>query len=145
MARMEKSIDFAVPAEKVWPMLLWDRLPEWLDIITAAEFTSPEKEGVGATAHVIGETAGVRAEWDVEITEYDKPWKATWRTTGGNLTAIGVSTLTPTETGTRLTFILDTELPYSILGKIIDKLVISRNFESSMERGLAKLKTMLET
>lgn len=145
LVKTEKSIDIAVPAEQVWPMLLWDRLPEWLDVITAAEYTSPEKELVGATAHVIGETAGVRAEWDIEITEYDKPRKATWRTTGGNLTAIGVTTLAPTETGTRLSFMIDSELPYSILGKIIDKLVVSRSFERSIERGLAKLKTMLET
>jgi hypothetical protein len=40
---------------------------------------------------------------------------------------------------------IDSELPYSILGKIIDKLVVSRSFERSIERGLAKLKTMLET
>lgn len=145
LARIEKSIDIDSTAEKVWQMLFWDRLPEWLDIISKAEYTSTEKDRVGATAHIIGETAGVRAEWDIEMTEYNKLQRATWRTTGGNLTAIGVTTLEPTETGTRLTFMIDSELPHSILGKIIDKLVVSRQTENSIERGLEKLKKMLET
>lgn len=144
LTRIEKSIELAVPAETVWPMLYWDRLSEWLDIITSAEYTSSEKDRVGATAHVVGETAGIRAEWDVEMTAYDKPREATWRTTGGTLTAIGVTTLTPTVAGTRLTFMIDSELPYSILGQIVDKLMVSRSTARSIERSLAKLKTLVE-
>ena len=144
MARIEKSIEIGVPPEKVWPMLYWDRLPEWLDGIKEAEYTSEEKDAVGATAHVIGETAGIKAEFDVEITEYIENKKATWRSTAGNLTAIGLTTLKPTEAGTELTLVMDYDLPYSILGKIVDKLVVGREMENGFERGLKKLKNILE-
>ena len=51
MAKIEKSIGISVPPEKVWPMLFWDKIPEWLDGIEA-EYTCEEKDRVGATAHV---------------------------------------------------------------------------------------------
>jgi len=144
MARIEKSIEINAPPEEIWKMLYWNRIPEWLDIIKNAEYTSKERDTVGATAHVVGEAAGIKVEWDVEITEYVKNKSAKWRTTGGNLTAIGESNLKVTEKGTQLIFIIDSELPYSILGKIIDKLVVNRESEKGIEKGLKKLKALLE-
>jgi len=144
LARIEEAIEIGVPPNKVWPMLFWDRLPEWLDAIKEAKYTSEDKDSVGATAHVVGETAGIKAEWDVEITEYVKGERARWRTTGGNLTAIGLTTLEPIKAGTKLIFVIDYDLPYSILGKIVDKLLVSREVERGIKRGLGKLKSTLE-
>jgi len=144
LARIEKSIEISAPPEKVWPMLYWDRVPEWLDGIKEAEYTSEEKDCVGATAHVIGETAGVKVEFDVEITEYIENEKATWRSTAGNFTAIGLTALKPTEMGTELTLMMDYDLPYSILGKIVDKLMVGREIEKGFERSLKKLKNTIE-
>ena len=50
-------------------MICWDRVPEWLSPIKKVEYTSEEKEAVGATAHWIGEAAGLKSEWDTETTE----------------------------------------------------------------------------
>ena len=144
MARIEKSIEIKAPAEKVWQLLFWDRLPEWMDGIKKAEYTSEKRAEVGATAHVISEAAGVKAEWDVEITEYVENEKATWRSTAGNITAFGTTTLKPTEAGTEINLVIDYELPYSILGKIIDRLMVGKEMEKGFERALEKLKNILE-
>ena len=143
MARLKKLIEIKAPPGKIWPLLFWDKIPEWLDGIEA-EYTSEEKDSVGSTAHVVAEAAGIKAEWDIEITEYIRNERATWRSTAGNVTAIGLTTLEPTETGTRLTFVIDYELPYSILGKVVDKLVVSRQLEKDIAKGLKKLKAMIE-
>ena len=144
MAKIEKKIEILVPPGKIWPMFFWDRIPEWLDGVKEAEYTSKEKDGVGATANVVGEAAGIRVEFNVEITEYNKNERASWRTTAGNLTAIGVTALKPTEKGTELTLMMDYDLPYSILGKIVDKLVVRKEMEEGFEAGLENLKKMLE-
>ncbi|MFB0557505.1 MAG: SRPBCC family protein, partial [Candidatus Bathyarchaeia archaeon] len=98
---------------------------------------------VGATYHVVGamEPKGV---FDVEITEYVENEKAIWRSTAGNFTAFGTTTLTPTDSGTLLTFVIDYELPFSILGKIVDKIRVSKDIERSIEKGLKKMKETLE-
>ena len=67
MARIEKSVEIGVLQDKVWPMLFWDRIPEWLTAVKTPEYRSHDKDRVGATAHVIGDTVGTRAEFDVEI------------------------------------------------------------------------------
>jgi uncharacterized membrane protein len=144
MARIEKSIVINAPSKKIWEMLFWDRIPEWLDGISAT-YTSHEKDNVGATAHVSSDViAGLKAEWDVEISEYTEYEKATWRSTRGNVTALGETTLEPIDTGIKLTFVIDFELPYSLLGKIIDKLLVRKELEQDIETGLKKLKNMLE-
>jgi len=144
LARIEKSIEIKAPAKKVWQLLFWDRIPEWMDILERAEYTSEKRAGVGATAHVIGEAAGVKAEWDVEVTEYVENEKAIWRSTAGNVTALGTTTLKPTKAGTEITLVMDYELPYSILGKIINKLMVGKEMEKDFERALEKLKNILE-
>jgi len=144
LARIEESIVIMAKPERIWPFLFWDRIPEWLDGIRKARYTSEEKDSVGATAHVIAEMAGIKAEWDVEITEYVRNERATWRTTGGNLTAVGLTMLESVEAGSKLTFVIDYDLPYSILGKVVDKLMVSRDVEKGIKTGLRKLKRIVE-
>ena len=144
MARIDKSIEINTTPGRVWEMIYWDRIPEWLETIIKAEYASENKDQAGATAHIEAEAAGVKAEWDVEVTEYVKNEKAAWRTTSGNFTAIGLTTLTSKEGSTQMRFMIDYDLPHSILGRIIDKLVVGRAVEEDIERGMKKLKDILE-
>ena len=144
MARIEKSIEIKASPEKVWPMVRFDKLAEWYAPIKKVESTSKEKNKVGATYHVVGEAAGVKAEYDAEITESIENEKGVWRSTGGNFTGIGSVTLSPTKAGTKVTMAIDYELPYSILGKLIDKLRVHKELEKSFDVGLKKLKDTLE-
>jgi uncharacterized membrane protein len=145
LTRIEKSIEIRVPPEKVWEMLALDRWPEWMDTMKKAEYTSEDKNVVGATAHAISGVAGVKDEYDAEITEWKENEKISWRSTSGKLKGMFSSmTLSPIKTGTKVTSVADYNLPYSILGKIIDKLQVSREVDKAMEKGLEKLKSILE-
>jgi uncharacterized membrane protein len=144
LARIEKSIEIRKPPEEIWPMGSFDKLPEWFGMIKKAEWTSKDKDKLGATVHVTVEVAGIKGESDMEITEWAKNEKRAWRTTAGNMTAIGSATLTPTKAGTKITFVMDYDMPYSILGKIIDKLHVSKEMDKSIEKSLKNLKETLE-
>ena len=109
-----------------------------------SEVRTPEdKYRVGASAHITGKHG---EEFDFEITESIENKKMTTRSTSGNVTLFGTFSLKPTEAGTEITNVVDYEMPYSILGKIIDKLVVGRKVEKEidMERSLEKLKSILE-
>ena len=144
MARIEKTIEIKAQPEKLWPMGSFDRLPEWLDFIKKAEWTSKDKDAIGSTAHVSVEIAGVKGESDIEMTECVKNKKRVWRTTSGNMTAVSSVTLTPTKVGTKVTYLMDYDLPYSILGKIIDKLRVSKEIGKGIEQGFKKIKAVAE-
>jgi hypothetical protein len=90
------------------------------------------------------EVAGVKNEADVEMIECVKNEKRVWRTISRSTPISSVTTLLPTEAGTRITYSMDYELPYSVLGKVIDKLRVSRELEKSIEQGFAKLKAIAE-
>ena len=144
MAKIEKSIEISAPLDKVFSLISWDRVPEYYDSIKKVEWTSKPKMEVGATVHVFSEIAGAKGEWDAEITEYKANEKVSWRTTSGNMTIIYNATLDSAKTGTKLTTSFDYELPYSILGKLIDKLRVHKAMEKESEKALQKMKEIAE-
>ena len=144
MARIETSIEINALPEKVWSLVNWDRVPEYYESIKKVTWTSKGRMEVGATVHVLSDIAGVKGEWDAEITEYADNQSVSWRTTSGNPTIIYHATLAPSKTGAKITTAFDYELPYSILGKIIDKLRVQRAMEKEAEKALQKMKVAAE-
>ena len=144
LTRIEKSIEISAPLDKVFSLIRWDRVPEYYDSIKKVEWTSEPKMKVGATVHVLSEIAGAKGEWDAEITEYKDNEKVSWRTTGGNMTIIYNATLDPAKAGTKLTTSFDYELPYSVLGKLIDKLRVHKAMEKEADKALQKMKEAAE-
>ena len=144
LARIERSIEINEPLGKVFSLINWDKVPEYYDSIKKVEWTSEPKMKVGATVHVFSEIAGSKGEWNAEITEYKDNEKVSWRTTEGNMTIIYNATLDPTKAGTKLTTSFDYELPYSILGKLIDKLRVHKSLEKETEKALQKMKAIAE-
>lgn len=144
MTIAEKSIEINAPPEKIWPLIQWDRTPEWYPDWKKVEVTSKDKHKVGETVHIYVEAGGMKTELDYETTEVIENEKVAFRSTRKNFKATGFHSLTPTETGTKVTIFADYKLPYSVLGKLIDKVSFHRTMEKSFEVGLKKLKDMME-
>lgn len=110
---------------------------------TVARYTSVGPIGVGTTAHFKGKQGGSEAEWDMAITEFEKNRKLTWHTmTPSKITMI--LTLEPITMGTKLTHTMDYEVPYSYLGKLIDKFRVSKDIDKELTIWLENAKKMLE-
>ncbi len=144
MGKIEKSIELEAPVEEVWPLVHWDKSTKWMDFVKKAEYTSEKTREEGATAHIIGEVAGQKTEFDAEYTEYVENERKRWRTTGGDMTAFGEVSVEPTDKGTKVYFMMNYELPHGILGKVIDKLKVSKEMEKEYEKALENLKEILE-
>ena len=143
LTKIETSIEINASPEKVWPMIQWDRLPEWYDPVKKVEWTSKEKYKVGSTVHIIDKFKGFKGDWYAEMTESIENEKLSWRATKG-FTGSGFRALTPTKDGTKMTDVMEYEMPYSVLGKLIGKLGMYKAFDTSFEVGLKKLKDMME-
>jgi len=150
--RIEKSIEIRAQPEKVWEMLPLDRLPEWVkgykDGLKNVEYTSevrtPEdKLRVGASAHGIPKKQGESIKFNFEITESLENEKITYRLYG-KYRALVTHILEPVEEGTKMTYVVDYEMPWGILGKILEKLFFRRVMEKEFERDLENFKSILE-
>jgi len=146
LGRIEKSIEIKASPAKVWMMLALDRLPEWNeeygDVKYTSEVRNPEdKYSIGARSHTKMKGAG---EIDFEITESLENEKISYRVQGmkGVRNANGTFTLKPTEVGTKITAVSDVELS-SFMLKMLSR-VVSRALEKDFEKGLGKLKSILE-
>ncbi len=147
MGRIEKSIETKTSPEKVWEMLAVDRWPEWMDGWKDAQYTSevrtPEdKYGLGASAHITEHRVGMRIKYDFQITESLKNEKITFRSKSMGYTLV-TYILESVKEGTKLTYAIDYEMPWGILGKVLDKLGRGSG-EKSVEKELKKLKIILE-
>jgi carbon monoxide dehydrogenase subunit G len=146
LGKVTKSIEIEVSPEKVFALLCdMEKMNEINKEIEEAEYTSKGPIGVGTTRHVVGKAGRFKAEVYTEITEFEKNKKISMRTIGASTIKANVSqSLEPTAKGTKLTFTNDYEPPYSILGKIVDKLMIHKNAEKNMERYQINMKKALE-
>ena len=146
MAKVTKSIEIEASPEKVFAFINdQEKMNELSKGFSEAKYTSKGPVGVGSTLHIVGKAGGSQAEWDMEITEFEKNKKVSMRSIGASgLKMQGSHTLEPTAKGTRLTMTMEYELPGSILGKIIDKLKVSKDIEKSVEKQLMDVKKALE-
>lgn len=145
MTRIEESIDIKASPEKVWIMIAHAKLPAWFDLFKKVELTSKEDDKIGATHHMTSELYEiVKIEWDGETTDWIENKMYAWRTIGGPFTGFGSMVLTPIDLGTRFSITMDYEIPYSFLGKLMDKLLIQEALESEFIEGLKELKDLLE-
>ena len=141
MVRIEKSVEIQAPPEKVWEMLAFDRMPEWMywkNVAFISEVRTPEeKYRVGVSARVTEK----HAKYDLEITESLENEKFMARA------KISISTMTltyilkPVEGGTEVIYACDC-WGWWILCPIIEGLLGEKHL--GVETSLNNLKSILE-
>jgi carbon monoxide dehydrogenase subunit G len=145
VAKLTNSIEIEASPEKVWAFITdMKKMNEAMKGWAEGENTS-KIVGVGATTHYIGVAGGTQAEWDMEVTEFVKDKKMAMHTIGASkFKMTGSWNLEPTAKGTKLTYGMEYEVPYSFVGKIVDKLKVSKDMEKSSVKMLENMKKALE-
>ena len=146
LGKASRSIEIEASPEKVFAFMCdMEKMNEITKGVEEEEYTSKGPIGVGTTRHVVSKTGRFKQEIDVEITEFVKDRKVSFRTIGASRVKMNVTqSFEPTAKGTKLTVTNDYEPPYSILGKLVDKIMIHKNAEKNMERTLKNMKKALE-
>ena len=149
MVRIEKSVEIRAPPDRVWEMLAFDRMLEWMDEWKEVKYiseiqTSKDKYEVGTSAHVNEK----HVEFDLEITESLENEKivalskSKGRMKGPDMTL--TYTLKPVEIGTKLTYTMEYEMPGGIIGRTLGKLAGDKHAEKGVEDSVNNLKSILE-
>jgi ribosome-associated toxin RatA of RatAB toxin-antitoxin module len=148
LAKIEKSIVIEAPVEKVFAFVtdfdnfLKASSPEIkMEILSRDE--SPQK--VGDIIKVKVKIGDQMFEADMETTEFVKNKKHVVRQKGGAFKKMVLTdTFEPTDGGTKWTTIMEYELPYSLLGKLIDKLKVRKEIEKGSDHYVNKTKELIE-
>lgn len=144
MTRIEKSIQINASPENVWQAILPENMPQWYEMFKKVEWTSKEIHRKGSTFHVNNVLAGERSDFDAEMIEVAENKRGIWRVISGKITGVGGAELKPTESGTLISLSMDYKMPYSIIGRMMDKIRVQKEMERNFELGLQDLKYILE-
>jgi uncharacterized membrane protein len=105
---------------------------------------------MGTVFRIPGEFGGKHLEWDMEKVNYETDRIIQVRAINGpfkkNFTSVLLdkAPLLDGQEMTKLTFVADYELGYSLLGKTLDKLRIGKEVEVRIERSCALVKRLME-
>ena len=148
MTRIERSIVIEAPVEKVFAFVTdLDNFVKINPPETEMEILSRDEgpQRVGSTAKVRAKVGDQVWEVEVETTEFVKNKKQAVRQKGGPMKKFDMLDLfEPADGGTKWTAIVEYELPYSLLGKLIDKLKFRKTIEKSSDYMVNKTKELIE-
>jgi coenzyme Q-binding protein COQ10 len=146
VTKITKSIEINASPEKVFA---WSyemkNMNEAMKGFMELEQTSNGPFGVGTTMHGIGKAGGQQVETDMEVTEFVKNKKVVMHSIGaGKFKMTGSWTYEPSANGTKVTYDMEYEVPYSILGKLVDKLRVHKDIEKNNTIILERMKKAIE-
>ena len=146
MGKLTKSIEIAASPEKAFTFINDPKkMNEATKGFAEMEYTSEGPVGVGTTYHLIAKIGGQERESDMEMTEFVKNKKMSSHTIGASKAKMTNSwTFEPTAKGTKLTNSMDYEVPYSVLGKLVDKVKVSKDMDKIMGKLMENVKKALE-
>jgi uncharacterized membrane protein len=145
MPRLDNSIDINAPAEQVFAFVAdVTTHPEWVKWTKAAEVTSIESNGVGATTAGVMQVGPKKEKIETLTTEYKDGQLVTRRTTRGMKMTDRIAVL-PQPEGTKVAWSIDYVPPMGSMGKLVDALFMERLFDQLMKDSLTNLKERLES
>jgi carbon monoxide dehydrogenase subunit G len=146
MRTITKTIEIEVSPEKAFAFLLdKEKMNEASKGFSQFEYTSKGPVGVGTTMHYVTGSGNSTMEFDSEVIEFVKNEKFVSHTiAAGKFKGTASFTLEPTTKGTKVTYSMDYEMPYSVLGKLIDKVSVHKKMEKGISDALENGKKALE-
>jgi len=142
MGNLTKSIEIEASPEDVFNFINdTEKMNKAHEGFTEVEYTSNGPVGVGTTGHFVNKN-GV---FDAEISEFVENRKITWHTIEASKFKVKMTfALEPMNKGTKMTQFTDYELPYSVLGKLLDKLKVSKEIDKEATKWMGNAKKALE-
>jgi carbon monoxide dehydrogenase subunit G len=147
VTKVIKSIEIEASPDKVFAFLLdKEKMNEATKGFSQFEYITSGPVGMGTKMHYITGSGGSTMEHDTEVIEFVQNEKFVSHTIGASKFKGKASfTLEPTAKGTKLTYSMDYEMPYSVIGKLIDKVSVHKKMEEGISNAMENAKKTLET
>lgn len=144
MPVVEQFIDIPAPVETVFAFIADspERQPEWWRQFDLQERVTPPPTRLGSVSHYIYNMLGVTIKGEHEVVGINRPEYLHVKTTSGIDSAFEFF-FTPQADGTRLTVRVDYKLPGSVIGQLLNRVIIEQQNETALREALDTLKALL--
>jgi len=143
MTRIEKSIEINAPVEKVFEFVAdWENVSKYFMGISDFKPTTEKTRGDGARFSFKAKILGVEQEMEEEVSNFveNEGWTMTSVT---DFESKDHWAFEPLDDQTKVTYTLEYEL-LGTLQKVLDALLVKRQWETNIEKSLQNLKRLLE-
>lgn len=145
MRRVTSQVTIEAPRQRVWDLIAdLEAVQEYNPGVQSAHLITEEAEGVGAGRHCELRPRG----WvDEKIREWDAGRSYTIDIVESNLPIAGATAqffFEEVEAGTLVTVNFDYEVKYGALGRVLDRLMISRRFDRAVPAIIGGAKRHIE-
>ena len=144
--KVENSIEIAAPPEKIWSLITErENLLKWHPGAQTFDFIGEQRGGVGSTFYMVGKSDGRLMRSVCEITEWQENKKFAFHEILGMTKKFDAAyNIEATETGSRLTMMWDTVMPFWIIGSIM-LLFFRKQWVEMSDQMIANIKSLAET
>ncbi len=146
MPLVEQSIEIESPVSAVFNMIADqpERQAEWWPPIELQERVSPPPTEVGSVSSYVYNMMGVKIKGEHEVLEMARDEYLRVKTISG-IDSEFEFIFQPSGLGTLLTIRVNYNLPGSVIGQLLNKMVIEKKNEQDLNDGLVNLKSIMET
>jgi uncharacterized membrane protein len=146
MPRVQRSIVIEKPVHAVYTMVADhpERMAEWWPPIELQERVTPPPTGIGSVSRYVYNMLGVRIKGEHRIVQLMPDQHLLVKTISGIDSTFEFTFVPENDAATRLTIVVDYQLPGAIIGQLLNKVAIENENIKNLEKGLEKLKDLLE-
>ena len=143
--KVQRSIEIAAPPDKIWPFLVEpERIMKWFTLLQKFEYTGKQCSGVGTTFYYEEKSGMMLMKLHFKVTEWVENKRLAFVLTSGMLKKDDqIWELKATPAGSRFTMIEEVEMPWGVIGKMMDGMV-GKSVGKHMEEITGNLKTLVE-
>jgi uncharacterized membrane protein len=145
MPFVEQSILIQAPAETVFGLIAHEpeRMAEWWPPIELQERVTPPPTRVGSIAHYVYNMMNVSIRGEHEVVEMAENQRLIVKTISGIDSRFEFDFM-PENNATRITIRVDYSLPGSVIGQLMNRLIIEERNLKDLQEGLQNLKQIVE-
>jgi len=145
--KLKESIAIAAPPENIWPMIAKRENVSVVDpLVKRFDFVGEQHSGVETIFYMEKKTDGRLIRSLCKFTEWEENKKLAFhQILGGDVKRMYVAyTIEPIERGSRLTLVHEVVMPYWIIGKIVELLVVQPVMKKVGPEVVANIKRLAE-
>ena len=146
MPKVEKSITINVPIETAYALVADqpERMKEWWPPIELQERVTPPPTIIGSRSQYVYNMLGIKIKGEHEVLQLTPNQHIYVKTITGIDSTFDFQFERIDNSRTEITIRVDYRLPGSVLGRILDKVLLERENVKNLEQGLENLKNLLE-
>ena len=146
MIIIQKSIGTKAPPKKIWPLLTEpNQIMRWFTAVQEFKYTSRRRSGAGITFYYMEKVGPRLMKFNFKVTEWEKEEKLGFTMTEGPMKKNDQAWIVKANPkGSVFTILMEMEMPWGIIGRILEILFVNRMAEKHVKEALTNLRRLAE-